>query len=151
MDAIQREAARERATAEERFAGLLDRVSQTTNAQLQQIQQGMTAMMGVMTQLIAHTGLQLPQPQPQAVVTPLVPPTMTATAAPPQLTPFAQATPPATTTAPATGEFSLTDLLGSASRPIFSPIPAVNLFSDSPAVTVNAAPEQPAAPTSALP
>ena len=58
MDAIQREAARERAAAEERFAGLLDRVTQTTNAQLQQLQQGMTAMIGVMSQLVAHTGLQ---------------------------------------------------------------------------------------------
>ena len=39
--AIQREAARERAAKEERFFGLIDRVSQRTDAQFQQMQQGM--------------------------------------------------------------------------------------------------------------
>ena len=37
LAAIQREAARERAAAEERFVGLIDRVSQRTDAQFQQM------------------------------------------------------------------------------------------------------------------
>ena len=57
LAAIQRETARERATAEERFVGLIDRVSQRIDAQFQQMQQGMMAMFGMITQLYTHTGL----------------------------------------------------------------------------------------------
>ena len=49
LAAIQREAARERAAAEERFVGLIDRVSQRTDVQFQQMQQGMMAMFGMIT------------------------------------------------------------------------------------------------------
>ena len=49
LAAIQREAVRERAAAEERFVGLIDRVSQRTDAQFQQMQQGMMAMFGMIT------------------------------------------------------------------------------------------------------
>jgi hypothetical protein len=48
---IQREAARERAATEEHFVGLIDRVSQRTDAQFQQMQQGMMAMFGMISQL----------------------------------------------------------------------------------------------------
>ena len=62
LAAIQREASRERAAAEERFVGLIDRVSQRTDAQFQQMQQGMMAMFGMITQLYTHTGLAPQQP-----------------------------------------------------------------------------------------
>jgi hypothetical protein len=54
---LQQEAAHDRATADERFAGLLDRVTQRQNAQIQQMQQGMFAMFGMVQQLLTHTGL----------------------------------------------------------------------------------------------
>ena len=57
LAAIQREAARERAATEERFVGLIDRVSQRIDAQFQQMQQGMMAMFGMISQLYSHTGL----------------------------------------------------------------------------------------------
>jgi hypothetical protein len=41
---LQQEAAHDRAAADERFAGLLDRVTQRQDAQTQQMQQGMFAM-----------------------------------------------------------------------------------------------------------
>ena len=49
LTAIQREAALERAASEERFVGLLDRDTQRTDAQFQQMQQGMMAMFGMIT------------------------------------------------------------------------------------------------------
>jgi hypothetical protein len=54
---LQQEAARDRAAADEKFAGLLDRVTQWQDAQIQQMQQGMFAMFGMVQQLITHTGL----------------------------------------------------------------------------------------------
>jgi len=50
----------------------------------------------------------------------------------------------------------MTDLFGSSPQPIFSPIPAVSLFSDTPIVTASTAPEQlpaqlPAVPVTAAP
>ena len=62
LAAIQREAARERTTAEEHFVGLIDRVSQMTDAQFQQMQQGMMAMFEMISQLYSHTRLA-PQQQ----------------------------------------------------------------------------------------
>jgi hypothetical protein len=59
---LQQEAARDRAAADEKFAGLLDRVTQWQDAQIQQMQQGMFAMFGMVQQLITHTGL-VPQQQ----------------------------------------------------------------------------------------
>jgi hypothetical protein len=53
---LQQEAARDRAAAYERFAGLLDRVTQRQDAQIQQMQQGMFAMFGMVQQLLTHTG-----------------------------------------------------------------------------------------------
>ena len=130
LAAIQREAARERAAAKERFVGLIDRVSQRTDAQFQQMQQGMMAMFGMITQLYTHTGLAPQQPglqgvgAPQLVVTPA----------------------PATSATPET-TFSMSALLGSASRPLFSPLPATTLFQDSPsAVQSVALPVVPHAP-----
>ena len=122
--AIQREAARERAAAEERFVGLIDRVSQRTDAQFQQMQQGMMAMFGMITQLYTHTGLAPQQPgqpglqrvgAPQLAVTPAPAPTAA----------------PATSATPET-TFSMSALLGSAGRPLFSPLPTTSLFQESP-------------------
>jgi len=62
LAAIQREAARERAAAEEHFVGLIDRVSQRTDAQFQQMQHGRMAMFGMITQLYTHTGFAPQQP-----------------------------------------------------------------------------------------
>jgi len=121
LAAIQREAARERAAAEERFVGLIDRVSQRTDAQFQQMQQGMMAMFGMITQLYTHTGLAPQQPglqgvgAPQLAVTPAPAPTAA----------------PATSATPET-TFSMSALFGYAGRPLFSPLPATILFQDSP-------------------
>ena len=82
------------------------------------------AMFGMITQLYTHTGLAPQQPEqpglqsvgaPQLAVTPA----------------------PAPTAAPATSAtlettFSMSALLGSAGRPLFSPLPATTLFQDSP-------------------
>jgi hypothetical protein len=54
---LQQEAARARVVVDERFAGLLDRVTQRQDAQIQQMQQGMFAMFGMVQQLLTHTGL----------------------------------------------------------------------------------------------
>jgi hypothetical protein len=54
---LHQEVARDRATADERFAGLLDRVTQWQDAQIQQMQQGMFAMFGMVRQLLTHVGL----------------------------------------------------------------------------------------------
>ena len=109
--------------------GLIDRVTQTSNAQFQQLQQGMMAMFGIVSQLVSHTGLQIPQLLPQAVATPIATPLVPAVA-------LAQATPPVALT-PAIGDFSLSALLGSSGRPLFSPLPAVSLFTDTPTVTAS--------------
>ena len=129
--AIQREAARERAATEERFVGLIDRVSQRTDAQFQQMQQGMMAMFGMISQLYSHTGLAPQQPgqpglqgvgAPQLAVTPAPAPTAA----------------PATTATPET-TFSMSALFGSAGRPLFSPLPATTLFQDSPSAVQSVA------------
>ena len=131
LAAIQREAARERAVAEERFVGLIDRVSQRTDAQFQQMQQGMMKMFGIITQLYTHTGLAPQQPgqpslqgvgAPQLAITPAPAPTAA----------------PATTVTPET-TFSMSALLGSAGRPLFSPLPATTLFQDSPSAVQSVA------------
>ena len=139
--AIQREAARERAATEERFVGLIDRVSQRTDAQFQQMQQGMMAMFGMISQLYSHTGLAPQQQQPglQGVGAPQ----LAVTPAPPPPAPTAA---PATSTTPET-MFSKSALLGSAGRPLFSPLPVTTLFQDSPsAVQSVALPVVPHAP-----
>jgi hypothetical protein len=59
---LQQEAARDRAATDERFVGLLDRVTQRQDAQIQQMQQGMFALFGMVQQLLTHTGL-VPQQQ----------------------------------------------------------------------------------------
>jgi hypothetical protein len=120
LAAIQREAARERAATEERFVGLIDRVSQRTDAQFQQMQQGMMVMFGMISQLYSHTGLapqQPGQPDLQGVGAPplAVTPAPTPTAA------------PATSVTPET-TFLMSALLGSVGRPFFSPLPATSLF-----------------------
>jgi len=78
LTAIQREAALERAASEERFVGLLDRVTQRTDAQFQQMQQGMMAMFGMITQLYSHSGLAPQKPGLQGMGAP----TLTVTPAP---------------------------------------------------------------------
>jgi len=123
LAAIQREAARERAATEERFVGLIDRVSQRTDAQFQQMQQGMMAMFGMISQLYSHTGLAPQQPGLQGVAAPQ----LAVTQDPPPVTTAA----PALSTTPET-TFSMSALLGSAGRPLFSPLPATTLFQDSP-------------------
>jgi hypothetical protein len=128
LTAIKREAALERAASEERFVGLLDRVTQRTDAQFQQMQQGMMAMFGMITQLYSHSGLAPQQPGLQGMGAPplAVTPAPASTAAP------ASSTTPKTT-------FSLSALLGSTSRQIFSPLPATTLFQDSPSVVQSVA------------
>jgi hypothetical protein len=123
LAAIQREAARERAATEERFVGLIDRVSQRTDAQFQQMQQGMMAMFGMISQLYSHTGLAPQQPSQ---------PGLQGVGAPPlAVTPAPAPTAPATSATPET-MFSMSALLGSADRPFFSPLPATSLFQESP-------------------
>ena len=121
LAAIQREAARERVAAKEHFVGLIDRVSQRIDAQFQQMQQGMIVMFRMITQLYTHTGLAPQQPGLQGVGAPqlAVTPAPAPTAAPASLT-----TPETT--------FLMSALLGSASHPLFSPLPATMLFQDSP-------------------
>ena len=81
------------------------------------------AMFGMISQLYTHTGLVPQQPElqgvaaPQLAVTPAPPPASTAA--------------PAFSTTPETS-FSMSALLGSAGRPIFSPLPATTLFQESP-------------------
>ena len=130
LAAIQREAARERAATEERFVGLIDRVSQRTDAQFQQMQQGMMAMFGMISQLYSHTGLAPQQPGLQGVAAPQ----LAVTPAPPPVT----TTAPAISTTPET-TFSMSALLGSAGRPLFSPLPATSLFQDSPSAVQSVA------------
>jgi len=138
LTAIQREAARERAAAEEHFVGLIDRVSQRTDAQFQQMQHGMMAMFGMITHLYTHTGLAPPQLGLQGVGAPQ----LAVTPAPAPITAPASSTTPETT-------FSMSALLGSVGRPLFSPLPATTLFQDSPsAVQSVALPVVPQAPLS---
>ena len=86
------------------------------------------AMFGMITQLYTHTGLAPQQPglqgvgAPQLAVTPAPAPT----------------TAPATTVTPET-MFSMSALLGSAGRPLFSPLPVTTLFQDSPSVVQSVA------------
>ena len=89
------------------------------------------AMFGMITQLYTHTRLAPQQPEqpglqgvgaPQLAVTPAPAPTAA----------------PATTATPET-TFSMSALLGSAGRPIFSPLPATSLFQDSPSAVQSVA------------
>ena len=89
-------------------------------------------MFRIVSQLVSHTGLQIPQPLPQAVTTLIATPHVPVLA-PPQTTPLAALT-------PTTADFSLSALLGSTGRPIFSPLPAVRLFTDPPTVTASQQP-----------
>jgi len=92
------------------------------------MQQGMMAMFGMITQLYTHTGLAPQQlglqgvGAPQLAVTPAPAPTAA----------------PATSTTPET-TFSMSALLGSAGRPLFSPLPATTLFQDSPSAVQSVA------------
>ena len=95
------------------------------------MQQGMMAMFGMITQLYTHTGLVPQQPgqpglqgvgAPQLAVTPAPAPTAAL----------------ATTVTPETA-FSMSALLGSAGRPLFSPLPATTLFQDSPSAVQSVA------------
>ena len=98
-------------------------------------------MFGMITQIYTHTGLTPQQPgqpglqgvgAPQLAVTPAPAPTVA----------------PATTATPET-MFSMSALLGSAGRLLFSPLPATTLFQDSPsAVQSVALPVVPQAPLS---
>jgi hypothetical protein len=123
LAAIQREAARERAATEECFVGLIDRVSQRTDAQFQQMQQGMMAMFGMISQLYSHTGLA-PQPPGQSGLQGVGAPPLAVTPAPASIAPASSATPETM--------FSMSALLGSAGRPFFSPLLATSLFQESP-------------------
>ena len=87
------------------------------------------AMFGIVSQLVTHTGLQIPQPLPEPVATPIATPPV------PVVAP-AQTTPPAALT-PATGDFSLSALLGSTGSPIFLTLPAVSLYTETPTVTAS--------------
>ena len=94
------------------------------------------AMFGMITQLYTHTGLAPQQPGLQGVGAPQ----LAVTPAP------APAAAPATTTTPET-TFSMSALLGSTGRPLFSPLPATTLFQDSPSVVQSVAlPVVPQAP-----
>jgi len=133
----QQEAARAQAATEERFAGLIDSITQrqdaqlqqmqrTQDAQIQQMQQTLVGMFGMMQQFLAQ---QQPPQQPG----------VSGTSAPAiALTPA-----PAPVTTPA--GISMTALLGSAGRPVFSPLPSVSLFQTPDGPTV------PASSTSILP
>ena len=102
------------------------------------MQQGMMAMFGMITQLYSHSGLAPQQPGLQGMGAP----TLTVTPAP------ASTAAPASSTTPET-TFSLSALIGSAGRPLFSPLPATTLFQDSPsAVQSVALPVVPQAPPS---
>jgi hypothetical protein len=108
---LQQEAARDRAAADERFASLLDRVTQRQDAQIQQMQQGMFAIFGMIQQLLTHTGL-VPQQQTclQGMSAPALAPTPTPVSA--------LASAPGTVSSPAGISFST----------LFSPLPQVSLF-----------------------
>jgi hypothetical protein len=105
------EVAHDRATTDERFAGLLDRVTQWQDSQIQQMQQGMFAMFGMVQQLITRTGLV---PQQQAGLQ-----GMSASALAPTLTPaIATVSAPGIVPSPAGISYSA----------LFSPLPQVSLF-----------------------
>jgi hypothetical protein len=108
---LQQETACDRATADERFAGLLDRISQWQDAQIQQMQQGMFAMFGMVQQLITHTRL-VPQQLVglQGMSAPALAPTPT----------------PATTTVLVPG--IVPSPAGISYSALFSPLPQVSLF-----------------------
>ena len=99
-----------------------------TDAQFQQIQQDMMAIFGMITQLFSHS-VQAPQ---QPGLQGMGAPTLTVTPAP------ASTAAPASSTTPET-TFSLSALLGSTSRQIFSPLSATTLFQDSPSAVQSAA------------
>ena len=85
-------------------------------------------MFGMITQLYTHIGLAPQQPCLQGVGAPQL-----------AVTPA-----PAPTTALATSvtletTFSMSALLGSAGRPLFSPLPATSLFQDSPSAVQSVA------------
>jgi hypothetical protein len=90
---------------------LLDRVTQRQDAQIQQMQQGMFAMFGMVQQLITHTGL-VPQQQAglQGISAPALAPTPT----------------PATATVSMPG--IVPSLAGISYLALFSPLPQVSLF-----------------------
>ena len=83
---------------------------------------------GMITQLYTHTGLAPQQPGLQGVGAPQ----LAVTPAPVTTTAPASSTTPETT-------FSLSALLGSTSRQIFSPLPATTLFQDSPSAVQSVA------------
>ena len=90
---------------------MLDRVTQRQDAQIQQMQQGMFAMFGMVQQLLTHTGL-VPQQQTglQGMSALALAPTPTLVSAP--------ALAPGTVSSPAGISFSA----------LFSPLPQVSLF-----------------------
>ena len=86
------------------------------------------AMFGMITQLYSHSGLAPQQPGLQGMGAP----TLTVTPAPASTVALASSTTPETT-------FSLSALLGSTSRQIFSPLPSTTLFQDSPSAVQSVA------------
>ena len=92
------------------------------------MQQDMMAMFGMITQLYSHSGLAPQQPGLQGTGAP----TLTVTPAPASTVAPAYSTTLETT-------FSLSALLGSASRQIFSALPATTLFQDSPSAVQSVA------------
>ena len=82
------------------------------------MQQGMMAMFGMITQLYTHTGLAPQQPR-QPGLQGVGAPQLAASPAP------APTAAPATTATPET-TFLMSALLGSAGRPLFSPLPATS-------------------------
>ena len=101
-------------------------MQRTQDAQIQQMQQTLVGMFGMMQQFLAQQ-----QPQQQAGVSGTSAPAIALTPA------------PAPVTTPA--GISMTALLGSAGRPVFSPLPSVSLFQTPDGPTV------PASSTSILP
>jgi hypothetical protein len=108
---LQQETAHDRAAADERFAGLLDRVTQQQDAQIQQMQQGIFAMFGMVQQLLSHTGLA---PRQQAGLQ-----GMSASALAPT---------PTLASAPASAPSTVSSLAGISYSALFSPLPQVSLF-----------------------
>jgi hypothetical protein len=96
------------------------------------MQQGMMAMFGMISQLYSHTGLA---PQQSGLQGFGAPPLAVTPAPAPSAAPASSATPETT--------FTMSALLGSAGRPLFSPLPATTLFQESPSAVALPVASQP--------